>query len=197
MTDTVLLGMEETSVAHVSGGMLCRSLKTIFFSCYLLEGFHCSTSLFKIPPKVCYWTRVRQHTWPGHCFTFCSSSETLAWSWQCALDRYHILLKYSSPAKLLETGSHSPAIFHTHAAPHHHSLTSVLHCWDGAFTVVVLVATCAEPLSWTNVSWSHLTKDCAPNIPQASSWASAFVPRSCLGSDGVQHKDKYPTVQFP
>uniref|UniRef100_A0A0E9WNI2 Uncharacterized protein n=1 Tax=Anguilla anguilla TaxID=7936 RepID=A0A0E9WNI2_ANGAN len=68
------------------------------------------------------------------------------------------MLEYSSSAKLLETGSHLvsqyfgistgihgaiykchlPNTFCTHAAPYHHTPTSVLHCRDYAFTVVVL-----------------------------------------------------------
>ena len=42
MTESILLSMEGTSVAHISGEMFCHSSERIFFSCSFLEGLCCS-----------------------------------------------------------------------------------------------------------------------------------------------------------
>lgn len=84
-----------------------------------------------------------------------------------------IMLEYYSSAKLLETSSHlvnqyfgiSTGLHLLHyASPYHHTPTSVLPCWDYAFTVVVLAMltpNMLDPIRAEQI-WSHLTKDCAP-----------------------------------
>lgn len=52
VTNLMLLGLDNTILAQVCGGMFCHSSHMIILSCFLLEGFRCSILCFKIPPTV-------------------------------------------------------------------------------------------------------------------------------------------------
>lgn len=46
MIDSVLLGIDDTSLAQIFGEMFCHSSRLIIFSCSLLQGFCCSACCF-------------------------------------------------------------------------------------------------------------------------------------------------------
>ena len=191
--------MEDTSVTHISGEM------------FLVEGLYCSISLFKIP-QMCWMS----HTWPGHSFhrnscMFFAVCFGLCTCWNI----------YSS-AKLLETKNdlvsqcvgisidihgaiykcHLPS---THAAPCHHTPTSVLHCWDYAFTEVVLARFTSNMLDpiWTEQMYVGLfwPKNVLPILIKLlfmffSSLILQLFAEELFGSDEVLYWSNAITVSW-
>lgn len=145
MTDSYLLGTEDTTD-------FWKDVLPFFSAAFLWMGFVTLLFLFKIP-KSALLDSASRHTCQVLFFTFFPPCLILAvlcfW--------IAIRLQYYSPARLLETATqfvcqyfgtsasihaalyqfHLPSTFPSHAAPYHHTQTSVVHFKDDAFTVVV------------------------------------------------------------
>lgn len=138
MTDSYLLGTEDTTD-------FWKDVLPFFSAAFLWMGFVTLLFLFKIP-KSALLDSASRHTCQVLFFTFFPPCLILAvlcfW--------IAIRLQYYSPARLLETATqfvcqyfgtsasihaalyqfHLPSTFPSHAAPYHHTQTSVVHFKD-------------------------------------------------------------------
>ena len=115
---------------------------------WVLEGLCCSTLFFKIPQRYVILD-LSQATYLATFFFFkkcciilavcfeslsCWNIYLLPVSWRLS----HLVSQYFAHAFMVLSKNTSSPPFCTHAAPYHHTPTSVLHCRDYTFPVVVL-----------------------------------------------------------